>query len=267
MSSGPLGPGACSQTRIKAISDLFTSADALINPAAFVNPQLTNILNMQQGSTNALQHAETYRVYLESIVPPPPNIVTLLGQVDAFEAELTRFDSAVLQYQKMTSFFSGQEANFPTGWDTGLIFAGGAPQGWEMLGVLSFAGLLGTVKGGNQSAYVKCEVDPNDPCAKVQKILGAVTGAFDAVLNAVINGLNTMIDFASKILEYTAMITGYIENVVAIVANALAELSQQLVSLIRDGLAKLLEGIKLDPCLNAVLQNIAGVDLKNALAI
>ncbi len=281
MSNGPLGPGECVDAGIKGISDLFASTSELYNTNQFVNPQLINIINMGQAADGAQQRAAVYKAYLNTIVPPPPNLAQLIAEAEHFEQVLTDYDYAVQQYQIWCNFLSGKSPQFPlggpAGLNTGFLFGeydengewqpGPDPAFLGLLAGMGFVGLWGFAKGANQSAYVKCEVDPEAPCAGVNKVLGAIIGAFNTVINTMINGLNAMIDLVANIADYIAQAIGFVEDLVAIIANAIAELCQQLVTALRDGLARMLDGLKLDPCLGAVLNTCCGNDLKASLGL
>ena len=270
MSTGVFGPGECIDVGIKATSDLFASTAELFNTSQFVNPQLTNILNMNSAADGVLQRADVYRTYLESIVPPPPDLAALLAQVDQFEAAANSYKTSIEQYQIWTNYLSGKSTQFPAGGPTGLnttFLFGGEPQFYYLLAGFGFVGLWGGVQGFNQNSYVKCEIDPNQPCAGVMKVLGAVVGAYNTVINTMINGLNSMIDFAANIADYITQVLGFVDDMIAIVANAVAELTNQLLSALRDGLARALHGLKLDPCLGAVLQSCCAPALKTTLGI
>ena len=271
----------CVDAGIKGISDLFASTSELYNTSQFVNPQLINIANMFTSATNAQQKAASYKAALMTIFPPPPNLMQLIAEAEHFEQLMVDYDYAIQQYQIWCNFISGKSMQFPLGGpagiNSGFVFGaynqngvwvpGPTPSFMFLLAGFGFAGLWGAVKGGNQSAYVKCEVDPNEPCAGVMKVLGAVAGAFNTMINLMIQGFNTMTDFAAHILDYIAQAIGFIEDLVAIIANAIAELLQQFVTMIRDGLARLLNGLKIDPCLGVVIQNCCGPDLKASLGL
>lgn len=281
MSDGPLGPGKCVETQIGAISDVLASTSEIFNVNQFVNPQLVNIANMFQSSTNTRQELDNYRQVLNTMVPPPPDLMILLEQVDDFEAKLNDLDYAIQRYQIWTNFLSGKSGQYPEGGWAGLntswIFGGYDENGvWQsgpnpaFIGLLmgfTFVGLWGTAKGGNQTEYGQCKADDSNPCDVVNKILGPVMGLADTVISALISGLNTMVDFAASILDYIAQITGLIENLVAVIANGIAELCGVLVKALRDGIARMLNGLKLDPCLATVINNCCGADLKGTLGI
>lgn len=270
MSTGLFGPGECVDVGVKATADLFASTAELFNTSQFVNPQLTNILNMNSSADGVIQRANVYRTYLETLVPPPPDLAALLAQVDQFEAAAADYKTAIEQYQIWTNYLSGKSTQFPSGGPLGLnteFLFGGEPAFYYLLAGFGFAGLWGGVKGFNQNAYVKCEVDPDHPCAGPLKVLGAVMGAYNTVLNTMINGMNAMIDFAANIADYITEMVGMVEDLIGIVANAVVELTNQLLSALRDGLARSLQGLKLDPCLGVVLQNCCGPALKSTLGI
>lgn len=282
MSTGVLGPGSCTESQLGAISNVLSSTSELLNPDAFVNPQLINIANMGITADNTRQEMEAYEAYLMALQPPPPDLMVLLQQVHDFEDKLVDFEWAIDNFEIYTNFLSGKSMQFPAGplgigVNNSNLFGGYDENGeWQsgpnpafigLLGAFAFAGLWGAAKGTNQAAYTKCETDPEDPCAGVNKILGAILGAADAVINTIINGMNTMIDFAANILDYITQMIGYVESLIAVVANAVAELINGIVQTIRDGMSRMLDKLKLDPCLASVIGNCAGPDLAAALSI
>lgn len=272
MSDGPLGPGQCTENAVKGVTDLLFSPSELFNTNQFINPQLVNIVNMRTSRTDAFARSEIYRDYLETLFPAPPDLAAKLQQVDDLQAAMEGFDDAVNQYEIWTNYCSGKSNVFPMGdLDMGLLFPGGGPPGFSvglpMLAGIGFAGMLGLVKGGNQSAYTQCQVDPEDPCAGVKTVLGAVMGAFNTVINTIIAGYNAMIDFAADIVSYIAQALAYVEQIVGIVANAVAKLADTVLKAVLDGMSKLLRSLNLDPCLGVVLGNIMSPTLAEAVAL
>lgn len=278
---GPIGPGECTESQIQGISNVFASTSELFNPQAFVNPQLINIANMSITSTNTRQEMEAYEAYLLALQPPPPDLAILLQQVHDFEQKLVDFDYFTQRFQIWTNFISGTSGQYPEGGWAGLntawIFGGYDENGvWQdganpaFVGVLAgftFLGLWGAAKGYNQGQYTKCQHDPNDPCAGINKILGSILGLTDTLINAAISGMNQMIDFAANILDYITQMIGYVESLVATIAQAISELINTIISAIRDGLSRLLDKLKIDPCLGGVISSCAGPDLAAALSI
>lgn len=272
MSNGPLGPGQCVDTAVAGITGLLYSTSELYNTSQFINPQLINIANMNSTSQDAWQRSEAYRLVLNSIVPPPPDLAQALQDIDTFQEAIADFQFATGQYQIWTNYISGKSDVFPfNNASLAVLFPGGPPPGFDIgfpfLASLSFAGVLGAAAGGNKGAYVKCEVDPNDPCAKIKTVLGSVMGVFNTVLQSIIDGFNLMIDFAANILDYIQTALGYIEAVIGILANALVELVDMVRKAILDGMSRLFQGLTLDPCLSVVMQNIMTPALKQAVGL
>lgn len=272
MSDGPLGPGQCIEEGLRAASDLLYSSGGLFNADHFINPQAGIIAGMFSSSADASDRVGLYRAYLESIHPPPPNLTALLQQVDDFQAARSSLDASIRSYQSWTDFISGKLSRFPgfgsNGLNAALLFSNRPEIPAEHLALLAgfgFVGLWGMIKGGNVSAYAKCELDPNDPCAKINKILGALAGMFNTILNTIIDGMNTMIDFANKIMDYITQVLAFIENIVAIIVEAVAELINMLLKGLHDGLARLLGLLRLDPCFAAIIQNCISPELQAVL--
>jgi hypothetical protein len=268
---GPLGPGQCVEEGLSGLSDLLTSTSSLYNTDQFVNPQLTNILNMAQSSTNGEQRAEAWILGLSTIQPPPPNLTEMLGYYETYKTSVAHYQSTVEQYQIWTNFLSGKSPQFPLGGPSGLntelLFSGNPPVGLGLLLGMGFVGVMGAVASGNQSLYAQCELDPDDPCAAINKIFGSIMGAVNTVINAMIAGFNMMTDFASKILDYIAQVTAFAEQMIAIVAEAVAELANMLVKALIAGFGALLDALKLNPCMKAVMGHICGPQLTDALKL
>lgn len=273
MSDGPLGVGQCVDQAVSGISALLYSTSSLYDVSQFINPQAAYVADLALNSQSAWDRAEAYRLVLESTFPPPPDLAALLLQVDNFQAAIVNFQLMNTRYGTWSEYCSGKSGGpFPFGnSDLAWMFPGGVPPGFMVafpfLAGMGFASLLGTTSGGNKNAYVKCEVDPNDPCQGVKKILGAVLGIFNTVLNAMIEGFNLMVDFAAAILEYTTIVLGYIQSILAIIANAVAELVSSLHKAILDGMSRLFQGLTLDPCLSAVMGNVMSPALKTAVGV
>ncbi len=272
MSNGPLGPGQCVDTAVAGISNLLFSTTDLFNTNQFVNPQLVILANMNSSSQDSWQRSEAYRLALEAITPAPPDLAEKLQQIDDFQTAIGEYQFAASQYEIWTNYCSGKSNVFPfNNGSLSVLFPGGTPPGFDVsfpfLASIGFAGLLGATAGGNKGAYVKCEVDPNDPCAKVKKVLGGVMGVFNTVLQAMIDGFNLMVDFAANILDYIQTAPGYVEAVIGIVANAIAELADMVLKAIHDGMSRLFQGLTLDPCLSVFMQNIMTPTLKQAVGL
>ena len=254
---GIFGPGECIDANIRGITNLLDSTNQLLNPNTFVNPQAENIINMVTGATTVRQGVMTY------LSGPPP--IADLGMLNA----LDRFQHATDAFTIWTDFISGKSSTFPDAEMAALFNYLGVelPAKWPLLAGFGFVGLMGVATGATQIAYVKCMVDPNDPCQLINKIFGAIMGAVGTVLNLITQGFNLMVDFIGHMLDYIAQIADFIDQIVQFVLNGLNALIEAVVSALRYALAKLLSGLGKHPCMSQILGQIAGADLKVALGI
>lgn len=261
--AGVFGPGECSEAGLQGITNLLDSTHQLFNPNSFTNPQAENILNMFNGSTSVREGLMTY------MSGPPPLMGPGAELAQNMMGYLDHFDAASSGFEKWTNFLSGKSSTFPDA-DLAATFnylGRELPAQWPLLAGFGFVGLVGIASGATRIAYVKCEVDPSDPCARINRIFAAIMGAVNTVLNVIISGFNTMVDFATKILDYITQLLAFIDNLVSMIMDGIAALIEALVQAIRYGLAKLFGALKLDPCMMAVMQQICGTDLRAAIGV
>ncbi len=269
--------GACIDKTMADTVAVLEAPGALINTAAFVNPEATLIANLIAGG--ATPQAAILALLVEDPLSHlwPANTVDLVSLYNLLSDfcgghHISFTGSAIVtgatvpypmmgQYHVLTEFLSGKAQVFPiAGLDPGLGITNIA-----FLGTMSFAAMLGVAAGGRMAENTLCQTDPNDPCRVINGIFGAVLGAFDAVLNAILAGFAVMTDFITMLATYIANMVAAIAAVLQFIQDTINALLNALFSAIRLGLAKLLNS--LDPCLRLVVSNIAGPALQAAIGI
>ena len=270
--SDPFGPGKCIEADLNATMGLLDSAGYVFNPNVFLNPQAVTVLNMRQGNDNAWAKYFAVKNLLQVSPEDAPHLAQL-------ETLWQKVPDMITAYETWTNFLSGKSHVFPLAdldpgqiyghWDSGSNswLAGVVPPGYLMLGTLTFAGLLGVAHSSRAQAHVTCNTDPNDPCAKVTGIFGAILGAYNSVLNAIADGLGQIQDFMGKVSDIITQIAGYLTQLAHIIASALDKLIAAITDAIKYGLAKLLKALGIDPCMQQVLGQICGPALKTSIGL
>ena len=274
--------GQCIDVDLQPVIAAISGTLDLINPAAFINPQLGVITQLtslglsKQLAIEAMLTTGTVSISLEEANNMALLYNTFAGLSGGFTIELpivgmhpytihkTAYagNHALHQYRAMTDFFSGKLSVFPVG-----VLSATVP-GVAVLGTMTFAGVLGAAYGGRMAANTLCQIDhENNPCGIILDIFGSILGAFDVTMNVMIAGLNLLIDLRTNILGIIATIAGYINGILQFIIQSITALINALSLSVRFALAKLLASLKLDPCLAQVLGVVAGVELKAALKI
>lgn len=270
MSDILLGTGKCVEQSLAGISDRLILAEnltetAIYAPENFLNPQAANIAELIRSGNDAEAGLVAYRAGLLLIVPPPPDLAEQLANVDAVIALIQGdYRGTIIQYTDWTEFCSGKQQVFP--YDSLTVIMPPGTNGMYLLTGLGFAGLLGMVAGGSQSAFAKCEldpIDPDDPCAGVKKVLGAIMGALNSMLSAIIAGMDLILN---SIGEALSIIQGFINQIVGAIAEAISALIGMMVKALRDGMARLLKGLHLNPCFTQIMGTILVPELAAAVA-
>jgi len=257
--AGIFGPGECIDAGIRGITSLLDSSTQILNPGIFINPQAQNIINMAQGSTSV---KDGLLIFLAG---PPVVADPGLG------AALDRFNDAKAVFELWTNFLSGKSHTFPNE-ELDVLFHrlgrhGDLPAQLPLLAGMGFVGLMGVVSGATQIAYAKCEVNPEDPCAAINKVFGAIMGVVNTIINTILQGFAIMNDFINKIMEYIDMINEFIDKIIGAVLEAINALVNAVMAGIRYALAKLLKALGNNPCMMAVLKEIAGPELQQTLGL
>lgn len=266
--------GDCLDASLQHTVALMDTTSTLFNPNLFVNPQASMVANIFTAGSN--RQSAVFDL-ISSVGSPPTlgaandsillyNGISRLcgGQLIAPVIGMPPFHPvlgaqapypAMGQYHAMNQFLSGKLSIFPAG----LIDPGLVPN-LAIIGTMTFAGMLGAARGGQVTDGVLCQTDPNDPCKRINDIFASILGAYNTVLGLIQAGLN-------DILLTVAQIEAFISQMIAAVVNGIGALVNAFLQAIRYGLAKLLNALKLDPCLQSVITGIAGPDLQQALGI
>jgi hypothetical protein len=260
---------SCTQTTLQNVIAVLDSGGTLFNPNAFVNPQITILNNLR--TTNWDKHGEVLTA-IAGLNPLSPTYAADLAKLTDLEAAietLAGHDSASYltsrlgQYQYWTDFLSGKISFFPSGPLADIT--GGIPNA-AIIGTLTFAGLIGATMGGKTADDALCLLDPESPCAGVNSLFGSILGTFNTVLGTIQTGLDFLTNMLAQAVEYVTLIVGWVADIVGRIAAEINKLVLTLLTGIRYGLAKLLTALRFDPCLGAIINEIASEALQDALA-
>lgn len=266
----------CIDQSLQQTANLMSGTTSLFNPDRFVNPQ-TALIAQAAGSSAMRQEAILSLVAGSSLNGTQKNTMMQLyngfsnlgggGVITGWNGVLPIFaDSPALgmlgAYKNMTDFFSGKLSIFPIDGLPGIEVPGMA-----LLGTMTFAGLLGVAKGGLNADNALCKVDPAEPCQSINKIFASIMGAYDTALSAIASGLNLMTDLLNSAADYLNDIQEFINQIADWIIQGISAVVEALANAVRYALAKLLNALKLDPCIGTVLELIAGPELKESLGM
>jgi hypothetical protein len=257
--------------------NLHTTFDLLSQGAAFVNPTASMIDNIKTGGYGKIDAIEAFKQGLNPLSPTylqdqqtldglKAKLVEMVGQSDG-----TNFSQSPLgQFLIWTDFSSGKgSSRFPLGDMAAVFEARGVaqPAGLALLGTAGFLTVLSLAGSGKTMNQELCNYDPQDPCATLTGIFGSVVGAFNTALQQILDFLNSMVDFLANAAAFIDQINDYINQLLDQIITEITNLCQLLLNSLNYALAKLLDGLKLDPCVRSLLTAVGANQLKQALGI
>lgn len=201
----------------------------------------------------------TYAADLTSLTNLKLKLIELAG------SDGTTFNTSPLgRYLIWTNFSSGVSSSFPYS-QLGPII--NTIPGYTILAGASFLTALSITAGAKQVDSELCEYDPEDPCAAIGGVFGSVLGTFNTSLTAILNFINGLTNFLANSASYITQIQAYIDLVIAKIIAEVTALVSMILRGLNYGLAKLLTGIGLDPCLYNLVNAIGTNQLRTALGI
>lgn len=284
------GPSGCLDETLQAARDILRTADtldsAIVDPAAFVNPELDSILSLADAGNVPAGQTLSHIINLGSSGVGVDNLITLNNTIVDFVGgtrvvpvgeggstwipgqspetiPIIRSGTALGDYESWTEFTSGRLPGLPEFNNSALNSAGGAI---AAAGIAGF-GLMAIAKGDQSMKNAMCDLSAEEPCGPINAIFGAVLGLFRAAMEGFIVGFNAMVDILNKALEYLAIVQDMISQMIGWVLDGINAVVGAIFEGIRYALAKLLKLGVDDPCLRAVLDKIGSPNLKTALGI
>lgn len=178
---------------------------------------------------------------------------------------LNNLQSALPVFSDYTAFISGTSSSFPTSVLSAPFLESARPAGASALVGLSFMQMMNTLSGGLNAQKAMCQADPNNPCALVSGIFGAVGDAGMAASNNLAAGLasiasNTLVGMT--ICDFVTEVITSITNL--IIAGLIALLAAQQLAA-NYSLGKSLQGLMSNPCFAPTLGAIMTPALQMAL--
>lgn len=255
---------SCIDQPLNGVIDVLAAGGGLYN--GFFNPQATVLDNIKlagYGRIDAVDALLANPLYIgdPDMTALKAQLVELVGPRNG----VGYVDSKVGQMLSYTNFLTGRSETWPASlapYTAGLA-------GAELVGGLTFFGILGIAQSGFVIDNTLCSItnppDPDDPCKGINKIFDSIFGAFNAVLTAMMNGINAMTDIINLAASYVNQAINFVAQLVNKLTAAIGELVRQMIEALRYGLAKLLQALFNDPCMNAVIQAAGEAALITAL--
>lgn len=244
---------------------------ALLNSAqAFNNPQASILDNIKTATSGRIVTVDQMILQLDPLDPQYP---VKLANLESLKLKLVNMvggqnyanflNSPIGQFLGYTDFISGRRSTFPAELASIASTVPGAAvlAGATFFTVLSVAGALPHIK-----SELCEESDPDDPCAHVNGMFGAVLGEFNSNLAnmlAVMSGAAFLQDIEAAIQK----VQTFVEQVLGKIVEGLTKMTEAFIKATNHGIAKLLEALKIDPCIASLLHAVGTQQLRNVLQV
>lgn len=244
---------------------------ALLSSAqAFTNPQATVLDNIKNLTGGRILVVDSLILQLDPLDPQYPvkllNLNTLKTKLvdmvgGANYANFT--NSPIGQFLGYTDFLSGRRSSFPAE----LASIASTVPGAAVLGGATFMTVLSVAGAWPHFSSELCEeVDPADPCAHVHGMFGAVLGEFNRNLSNMLSWMSG--DWLLQgIEEAIQKVQSFVEAVLGKIVEGLTKMTEAFIKATNHGIAKLLEALKIDPCIASLLHAVGTQQLRNVLQV
>ena len=244
---------------------------ALLSSAqAFTNPQATVLDNLKTLTSGRILVVDQLLLELNPLDPDYPvrlanltNLKTKLVNMVGGANYANFQNSPIGQFLAYTDFLSGQRSAFPS--ELSAIAA--TVPGAAVLGGATFMTVLSVAGAWPHFSSELCEeVDPSDPCAHVHGMFGAVLGEFNQNLANMLSWMSG--DWLLQGLEAAIQkVQTFVEQVLGKIVEGLTKMTEAFIKATNHGIAKLLEALKIDPCIASLLHAVGTQQLRNVLQV